>query len=87
MHGELSVTSIACIPLRHISSLLIVNMSHHQAEVPADGSVKQDVRAFFEQFYLLSDTPEAHQEYANQFTENGVLIMIGDRRNGRQGWS
>lgn len=60
-------------------------MSQYTASVPSDGSVKPEVLSFFESFYRISDTANAHEDYANQFTADGNLIMIADNVKGREG--
>lgn len=61
------------------------NMSQYTASVPSDGQVKPEIKEFFERFYQISDNPEAHEEYSNQFTNNGKLIMGPNESNGRSG--
>ncbi|KAF2764717.1 hypothetical protein EJ03DRAFT_331615 [Teratosphaeria nubilosa] len=58
-------------------------MSQYVAEVPFDGSVKPEIRSYYERFYQISDTPDAHQQYAEQFTKNAKLIMVSNEANGR----
>lgn len=40
---------------------------------------------FFENFYKISDTPEAHELYSQQFTEDATLIMASKTAKGRVG--
>ncbi|CAK1355341.1 hypothetical protein CB0940_00929 [Cercospora beticola] len=58
-------------------------MSQYSASVPADGTVKPEIRSFFENFYAISDTPDGHERYADQFTNDGVLIMASNKVQGR----
>lgn len=58
-------------------------MSQYSASVPADGTVKPEIRSFFENFYAISDTPDGHEQYADQFTNDGVLIMASNKVQGR----
>ncbi|KAH9828200.1 hypothetical protein Tdes44962_MAKER02564 [Teratosphaeria destructans] len=58
-------------------------MSQYIAEVPSDGSVKPEILTYYERFYHISDTPDAHLQYAEQFTKNAKLIMVSDEANGR----
>ncbi|SMQ45661.1 unnamed protein product [Zymoseptoria tritici ST99CH_1A5] len=60
-------------------------MSQYSASVPNDGQVKPAIHAFFERFYKISDTPDGHEDYANQFTSDGKLIMGLNEVNGRDG--
>lgn len=50
-------------------------MSQYSAEVPNDGSVRPEIKTYFEKFYAISDSSGAHEEYAKYFTKNGKLIM------------
>ncbi|GIZ40085.1 hypothetical protein CKM354_000343900 [Cercospora kikuchii] len=58
-------------------------MSQYSTSVPADGTVKPEIRSFFENFYAISDTPDGHERYADQFTNDGVLIMASNKVQGR----
>ena len=60
-------------------------MSQYTASTPGDGQVRPDIKSFFEKFYEVSDTPSAHEEYAEQFTKNAKLIMGPNESNGRDG--
>jgi len=42
-------------------------------------------KKFLEDFYALSDTPGAHDKYAEQFTTDAVLVMASNRAHGREG--
>ena len=59
-------------------------MSQYTASVPSDGQVKPEIRSFFEKFYEISDTPNAHEKYAEQLTKDGQLIMGPNESNGRE---
>lgn len=59
-------------------------MSQYQSSFP-DVPVKSEVKSFFEEFYKISDTPDAHEKYAEQFTNNAKLIMASNEVNGRPG--
>lgn len=60
-------------------------MSQYKASVPADGSVSPAIQQFFESFYRTSDTADAHEAYAEQFTNDGTLVMSADEVKGRAG--
>lgn len=49
-------------------------MSSYVAELPAL-TIDEDIPAFYEKFYEVSDNPEVHEEYARSFTEDATLIM------------
>ncbi|KAK4552461.1 hypothetical protein LTR86_010304 [Recurvomyces mirabilis] len=58
-------------------------MSQYQADVPAGELVKSEIKDYYEHFYAISDTPEAHQKYAELYTKNARLIMASNEANGR----
>lgn len=58
-------------------------MSQYSASIPDDGTVKGDIKAFFEKFYAVSDTPDGHEQYADMFTSDAVLIMGPNKTQGR----
>lgn len=49
--------------------------------VEVDPAFKQ----FFESFYRISDTADAHQKYAEQFTKDATLIMASKKCIGTDG--
>ena len=55
------------------------------AETPAGDLVPQSIVNFFKKFYILSDSPEKHREYADCFTEDGVMVLGSERTEGREG--
>lgn len=60
-------------------------MSQYKASVPSDSLVKPEIAKFFEAFYQISDTADAHEQYADQFTKDAKLIMGSKETNGRDG--
>ena len=60
-------------------------MEQYNATVPSDGSLKPGIQSFFESFYAVSDTPDAHQQYADFFTSDAKLIMASKETTGRDG--
>ncbi|KAF2159269.1 hypothetical protein M409DRAFT_60969 [Zasmidium cellare ATCC 36951] len=58
-------------------------MSQYSAAVPGDGQVRPEIKAYFEQFYKVSDTPDGHETYADFFTKDGKLIMGSNTVEGR----
>lgn len=58
-------------------------MSYHiqLPDVPFDPAYAK----FFESFYRISDTPDAHEKYSEQFTKDATLIMGSKEANGRKG--
>jgi hypothetical protein len=55
--------------------------SEYAPGVAVDGGIK----AFFEEFYRISDTQEAHEAYAEQFTPTATLFMGVRKAVGRDG--
>jgi hypothetical protein len=43
-------------------------------------------KQFFENFYAISDDPKAHEQYAEQFTQDATLVMASKRVKGTAGW-
>jgi len=62
-------------------------MSQYQAAVPGDNLVKPEIRSYYESFYAISDTPDAHEKYAEQFTKDAKLIIASNEAVGRDGTS
>jgi len=60
-------------------------MSQYKSAVPDDSSVKPEIRNYYESFYTISDTPDAHEKYSEQFTKDAKLIMASNEVNGRDG--
>lgn len=60
-------------------------MSQYTASVPPDGQVRPEIVEYFERFYAVSDTPDAHDKYAQLFTKDAKLIMGPAESNGRAG--
>jgi hypothetical protein len=60
-------------------------MSQYEASVPEDGSLQAGIASFFEAFYAISDTADAHEQYADHFTRDAKLIMASKETSGRQG--
>lgn len=60
-------------------------MSQYEASVPQDKSLRPGIASFFESFYAISDTAEAHQQYADHFTSDAKLIMGSKETSGRDG--
>lgn len=61
-------------------------MSHSYAsQYPANIPAADGIKAFFEAFYKISDTPDIHDVYADSFTSNATLIMGSKKHVGREG--
>jgi hypothetical protein len=59
-------------------------MSAYASEYPP---LEFDVayKEFFEGFYRISDTPDAHDKYVQHFTKDAVLVMASKRVQGSNG--
>ncbi|KAI5242282.1 hypothetical protein E4T47_03306 [Aureobasidium subglaciale] len=59
-------------------------MSSYTSEYPAGDKFDPAYKAFFESFYETSDTPDAHEKYSKQFTQDATLIMASKKVQGRE---
>jgi len=59
--------------------------SQYTSDYPSSTEIYPAYKTFFEEFYQISDTPDAHEKYADQFTPNATLIMASKRVQGTQG--
>jgi len=51
-------------------------MAHtYESAYPSGLPIDDGIKAYFEEFYKTSDTPDAHEKYANSFTKDATLIM------------
>ncbi|KAF1353892.1 hypothetical protein BDV97DRAFT_291349 [Delphinella strobiligena] len=57
-------------------------MSSYASEYPAGEQFDPAYKQFFERFYQISDTPDAHEEYSKQFTSNADLTMASKKAKG-----
>lgn len=61
-------------------------MAHtYKSGFPAGVQVDDGIKSFFEEFYKTSDTPDAHEKYADSFTEDATLVMASKKGVGRHG--
>jgi len=61
-------------------------MAHsYSSQYPLEVVVDEGIIAFFEEFYKTSDTPDAHEKYADSFTSDATLIMASKKTVGREG--
>jgi hypothetical protein len=63
-------------------------MTHSYAsEYPSSLAIDPQIVQFFEQFYKTTDinTPEAHEQYVNNFTKDAVFIMASKTVRGHAG--
>ncbi|CAG8951724.1 hypothetical protein HYFRA_00005524 [Hymenoscyphus fraxineus] len=63
------------------------NTTHTKRVYPlvchASSLINPEIRSFFAEFYRISDTPSAHVLYADQFTQDAILIMGSKKSVGR----
>jgi hypothetical protein len=61
-------------------------MSHtYTSQYPPDVKVDQSVRDFFSSFYRISDTPDTHENYVRQFTQDATFILASKTAKGHDG--
>lgn len=61
-------------------------MAHsYKSDYPADSTINDGIRQFFQTFYEISDTPDAHDTYANQFTKDATFILGTKKSYGHDG--
>jgi hypothetical protein len=61
-------------------------MAHsYKSEYPPGVQVDDGIKAFFEEFYTTSDTPDAHDRYADSFTQDATLVVASKKGVGREG--
>lgn len=56
--------------------------SYISPQVPADGSVDPRAVAFFDAFYRTSDTPTAHEQYAQSFLPDASFVLASKKAAG-----
>jgi hypothetical protein len=57
----------------------------YKSEYPSGVQIDDGIKAFFEEFYKTSDTPDVHEKYADNFTKDATLIMASKKGVGREG--
>jgi len=58
-------------------------MSFYVSEYPSI-DVDPALKRFYEDFYLISDTPDSHEKYVQQFTKDATLIMASKTVKGHE---
>ncbi|ORY14911.1 hypothetical protein BCR34DRAFT_598817 [Clohesyomyces aquaticus] len=56
--------------------------SAYMSEYPTGVSFDPAYKTFFEEFYAISDSPDAHEKYVEQFTKDAVLVMASRKAKG-----
>ena len=59
--------------------------NQYSSQYPAGVDFPAKYKNFLEEFYKISDTPEAHELYSQQFAEDATLVMASKRAKGRSG--
>jgi hypothetical protein len=57
----------------------------YKSEYPPGVQVDDGIKAFFEEFYQTSDTPDAHEKYADSFTGDATLLVASKKAVGTEG--
>jgi hypothetical protein len=61
-------------------------MAHsYKSEYPPGVQVDDGIKAFFEEFYQTSDTPDVHEKYVESFTGDATLVMASKKAVGSEG--
>ncbi|CAF9940339.1 MAG: hypothetical protein ALECFALPRED_008524 [Alectoria fallacina] len=60
-------------------------MDQYKSSYLSTPEVPSSLRQFFETFYKISDTPEAHDKYVDCFTKDAVIIMARGNVEGCDG--
>lgn len=60
-------------------------MSAYASEYPSSVDFDPAYKKFFKDFYALSDTPTAHDDYVKNFTNDATLIMASKKVVGQDG--
>ena len=61
--------------------------SQYTSDYPEGVPLSPQYKDFFENFYRISDTADAHEHYAQQFADDATLIMASKTARGRDGES
>jgi len=60
-------------------------MAHsYKSAYPTGTQIDDGIKAFFEDFYRTSDTPDAHEKYVEAFTSNATLVMASKKGVGSE---
>lgn len=56
----------------------------YESEYPPNLAFDKDFKDFISAFYLISDTPSAHEEYTQQFSPTATLTMASKKVSGHE---
>ncbi|KAF1958281.1 hypothetical protein CC80DRAFT_490887 [Byssothecium circinans] len=59
-------------------------MASYTSEYPSSVTFDPAYQKFFENFYAVSDTPDAHEKYVDSFSKDATLIMASKRAKGSE---
>ena len=59
--------------------------SQYTSQIPPSTIFDPAKRQFFEEFFAISDTPDAHEKYAGMFTEDATFILGSKEAKGSEG--
>ena len=59
--------------------------NHYTSDYPTDTTVDPQVVDFFQKFYMVTDIPDAHEEYAREFTDDATFIVASRVSQGHSG--
>lgn len=62
-------------------------MDQYKSSYPSTPEVPPSLRLYFEAFYEISDTPEAHEKYVDCFTKDAIVVMASVKAEGSDGGS
>ena len=61
-------------------------MAHsYKSQYPSGVAVDPSIVEYFQDFYRISDTPDAHDEYTGKFTDDATFILASKVSHGREG--
>lgn len=56
----------------------------YESSWPAAVTIDPEYKAFFQSFYRISDTPDAHETYSQQFTKDATFILASKKAVGTE---
>lgn len=59
--------------------------SQYASSYPEGVTFSPQYKDFFQHFYQISDTPDAHEQYSQQFTKDATLVMASKTAKGQEG--
>ena len=59
--------------------------SQYTSQLPPSIPFDPAIQKFFEDFYAISDAPDAHEKYAGMFTNDATFVLGSKKAAGRDG--